>query len=75
MGFVMYYQWQTQEDFDIWHNALCEQLGYPEIVNGITITDSYTKGFFYNNLFIAYVDENYADGLSPIEYVKTVAVE
>jgi hypothetical protein len=64
----MYFQWDTKEDFDSWHNALCLQLGYPEIVNGKIITDSYTRAFAYQGVWIAYVDENYADGLVSIDF-------
>lgn len=68
----MYYQWTNQNDFDTWHNALCESLNYPEIVNGKVITDSYTMGFEYKGVWIAYVEEQYNEGLTPIIYKPEV---
>ena len=75
MGCLMYYQWNSEEDFNDWHNALCLELGYPEIVDGKVITDSYTKGFEFQGVFIAYVDGQYAGGLTPILYNKQIALE
>jgi hypothetical protein len=64
----MYYQWKNKEDFDTWHNALCLELGYPEIVDGKVITHSYTMAFMYDGVWIAYVDAQYAEGLTSIIY-------
>lgn len=72
MGIVMYYQWASREDFDLWHDALCEQLDYPQMENGVIITESYTSPFIYNGVFIAFVEEKYADGLNSIDYDRSV---
>jgi hypothetical protein len=71
----MYFQWDTKEEFDTWHNALCLELGYPEIVDGKIITHSYTQAFKYEGVYIAYVDEQYATGLIPIVYDRQKALD
>jgi len=71
----MYYQWPTKEDFDTWHNALCLTLGYPEIDNDKVITDSYTKAFQYQGVWIAYVDDVYTDGLISIAFDRKLLLE
>lgn len=68
----MWYQWDTKVDFDIWHSALCAELGYPLTgVNQATglpdesaaKTTEYTKCFEVEGKFIAIVEDQYADGL------------
>ena len=68
----MWYEWNTKEEFDLWHNALCEQLNYPLInTNQATglpdetaqKTIAYTQFFEVNNKFIAWVDSEYSEGL------------
>jgi hypothetical protein len=71
----MYYQWPTKDDFDFWHSALCNELGYPEIVDNKVITDSYTMAFLYDDVWIAYVDIEYANGLIPIIYDSDKALK
>ena len=69
----MWYEWNTKEDFDTWHNALCVQLGYPLTpVNQLTgepdefaqKTVAYTNAFFVENKWIALVEPDYADDLT-----------
>lgn len=68
-----WYEWNTQEEFDAWHNALCNQLGYPLIsVNQLTgepdydaaKTTKYTSPLQVNNKIIATVEDQYASGLT-----------
>lgn len=68
-----WYEWNTLEEFDIWHNALCIQLGYPLVsVNQLTgepdydaaKTTKYTTALEINNKIIATVEEQYANGLT-----------
>lgn len=72
----MWYEWNTKEDFDTWHNALCVQLGYPLTpVNQLTgepdlsaqKTVAYTNAFLVENKWIALVESEYADGLTLTE--------
>lgn len=58
----MYYTFNSQEEFDIWHSNLMDQLGYPK-ADGITT--QYTKlEIKTNGELYAFVDEIYAEGLS-----------
>lgn len=69
----MWYEWNTQQDFDDWHNALCAQLGYPITGNNQATglpdgnaqkTTSYTISKIIDNKVIAFVESDYADGLT-----------
>ena len=68
----MYYEWNTIEDFNNWHNALCQSLGYPLTpINQATglpdenaqKTTSYTDPIVQENRIIAFVDSEYSAGL------------
>lgn len=65
-----WFQWQTEEDFNEWHNALCEQLGLPMVEASGAFTKGHTSCFEYQSVFIAWVDEEYATNLIPVEYIK-----
>jgi len=67
-----WYEWNTQADFDTWHNALCDELGYPLTpVNQATglpdenaqKTIAYTSSILVGNKVIAQVDNEYANDL------------
>jgi len=67
-----WYQWDTRADFDLWHNALCESLGYPLIGNNqatglpdptAQMTVAYTQAIEVEGKFIASVEAVHADGL------------
>ena len=69
----MWYEWDTKAKFNLWHNQLCAQLGYPLTgVNQATglpdenaqKTTNYTNAVRVENKWIAWVDEVYADGLT-----------
>ena len=65
------YQFDSLEDFNVWHNELKKQLNYPleninqgtGLPNG-TFTDSYTTAIEIDNKWVAVVDEQYAEGLT-----------
>jgi hypothetical protein len=69
----MWYEWETLEDFELWHQELCEQLGYPITpVNAETglpdehaqkVTD-YTAPTIVDNKVIAWVEEAYSTELT-----------
>jgi hypothetical protein len=68
----VWYEWSTKGEFDIWHNALCDQLGYPLTgVNQSTglpdenaqKTTAYTNATKVDDKWIAWVDSEYADEL------------
>jgi hypothetical protein len=69
----MWYEWNTKAEFDIWHDALCQQLGYP--ITGINQatglpdenaqkTTAYTNATQVDDKWIAWVDSDYVDGLT-----------
>ena len=73
MGDLMnYYEWNTRADFDLWHDALCQSLGYPIIgTNQATgepdptaqMTVAYTEAIEVEGKWIATVEAEHADGL------------
>ena len=68
MGHLMYYEWDTQKDFDLWHNNLCQQLNYPEInEQGLILTDAYTKPYTVEGKVIAWVENEHSEGLQITE--------
>ena len=65
------YEWDSLEDFNVWHNQLKQQLNYPlENVNQATglpngtFTDTYAKPIQIDNKWIAVVEDTYAAGLT-----------
>lgn len=58
----MWYEFQTLEDFNTWHDAICVELGIPD---GITL--AYTTAFEVEGKWIAVVGDEHADGLTPTE--------
>ncbi len=67
-----WYEWNTREDFDLWHDALCESLGYPLIgVNQATgepdptaqMTVAYAKPIEIEGKWIAMVEAEYSENL------------
>lgn len=78
---MKWYQWQSIEDFDLWHNALCLQLGYPITpVNQSTgLPDDnaqkvvrYCDARLVDGVYIAQVEDIYADGLTMIDYIPAL---
>ena len=72
----MWYEWNTKEEFDAWHNNLCNELGYPltpvNQLTGLPDEDAqkvvaYTNVVKVQDKWIAYVDEEYADELTATE--------
>ena len=77
----MWYQWDSREQFDNWHNALCTELGYP--LTGLNQatglkdelaakTTDYTKCFQVEGKFIAIVEEQYAEGLQATDLRRPI---
>jgi hypothetical protein len=69
----MWYEWNTENDFNTWHNDLCEQLGYPLIgasqLTGLPDenaqkTTEYTNVTEVEGMWIAWVDDIYSGGLT-----------
>lgn len=78
-----WYEWDSQEDFDVWHDALCIELGYPLTpVNQATglpdedaqKTTAYTFSILVGDKIIAQVDDEYADNLT-ITDLRPIVVE
>ena len=68
-----WYEWNSQADFDAWHEALCHQLGYPLLsINQATgepdesaaMTTAYTTSQAVGDRVIADVEDQYAEGLT-----------
>jgi len=68
----MWYEFNSQADFDAWHNALCAALGYPltsinqatgDLDEAAEKTTSYTNVIEVEGKFIAFVEDDYSKGL------------
>jgi hypothetical protein len=69
----MWFEWQTIEDFDTWHLALCDQLGYPETARNQATGKldkkaqpvvAYTTSIECEEKIIAWVEEEHSAGLT-----------
>jgi len=68
----MWYEWNSEADFDNWHNHLCAELGFPiigtnqltgELDENAQKTINYTISFQVSDKYIAMVEDEYSDGL------------
>jgi hypothetical protein len=65
-----WYEWQTLEDFNQWHNSIKTQLGLPKQsinINGDAcnpIIENYTEAVIMENNVIAMVENEYAENLT-----------
>ena len=57
-----WYEFETLEDFDNWHVQINAKLGYP---NEETQTKEYTQAYEVFGKWISYIDDIYAEGLTP----------
>jgi hypothetical protein len=71
-----WYEWDSIEDFNAWHDALCVSLGYPldsynqatgEIDPEAAKTTAYTSPSIVGEKVIATVEEEHAIGLTITE--------
>lgn len=61
----MWYEWETLEDFNTWHSAKCDELGFPELSeDGSVLTSAYTQAYKVSGKVIAYVDQEHAENLT-----------
>ena len=69
----MWFEWETIEDFNLWHDALCEQLGYPvtpsnqatgKLDKKAQKVTQYTAAIEVESKIIAVVEEDYSQGLT-----------
>ncbi len=58
----MWYEWDSFEDFNTWHDAICITLGIPD-----EQTLAYTKAIAVEDKFIAVVHDAEAAGLTSTE--------
>ena len=72
----MWYEWNSLESFNQWHNGLCASLGFPLVgINQGTglpdetaqMTTAYTTTVEVQGKFIAIVESQYAEGLTPTD--------
>ena len=57
-----WYEWNSQEDFDTWHNNLMTTLGYP--LDTQPPTTAYTGSRLVQGKWIGIVEESKAQGLT-----------
>jgi hypothetical protein len=69
----MWYEFNSLEEFNVWHDALCMSLGYPIYgVNQLTgLVDlratpitAYTEAHLVESKWICWVDEEHSSGLT-----------
>jgi hypothetical protein len=69
----MWYEWESIEDFDAWHLALCDELGYPLVPKNQESGKAdktaqkvldYTSPIEVSGKIIATVEEEYASELT-----------
>jgi len=74
-----WYEWDSIESFNAWHDSLCEVLGYPltsvnqatgEQEPQATKTIAYTDPIPVNDKIIALVESEYAEKLTPTKLRK-----
>jgi hypothetical protein len=64
----MWYEWDSLEDFNSWHEAKCTELNYPELdENGNLLTDAYTQSYLVEDKIIAFVEDEHSEGLTITE--------
>jgi hypothetical protein len=57
---AQFYEWDTQEDFDSWHEAIMESKGIPD-----EVTFAYTSSQIVSGKVIATVEDEDSAGLTP----------
>jgi hypothetical protein len=57
-----WYEWDSVESFDIWHETIKVKLGIPD-----EQTDAYTSAQEVEGCWIAVVEESEAEGLTPTD--------
>lgn len=74
---MKWYEWNSIEDFEAWHQPLCAELGYPissvnqftgEIDENAQPTVAYTSVIKFENKFVGLVEDKYAAGLTLSNY-------
>ena len=72
----MWYEFNSLDEFNVWHDALCEVLGYPlpsynqatgEIDPNAVMTTAYCEPSLVEGKYIAFIEEEYSKGLKPTE--------
>lgn len=73
---MKWYEWNSLEEFNAWHDVLCDQLGYPltptnQATNELDLTaektTKYTDVYQVGNKWIAQVEDGYAVNLTETE--------
>lgn len=65
----MWYEWDSLEDFNTWHDAICLKLGIPDEQTLI-----YTKAIAVDNKYIAVVKDNESEGLTKTELRQVIPI-
>lgn len=79
-----FYEWDSQEAFDAWHDEIRSRLGYPlegynqatgELDETAPLTTDYTSVKLVEGKFIGRVEESEAEGLTPTDLRPPLPVE
>ena len=71
-----WYEWESQQAFDIWHDAIRERLNYPlasynqatgQLDESAPLTTAYTSVKLVDGKYIGRVEESEAEGLMPTD--------
>ena len=71
-----WYEWDSQEDFNVWHDLIKTKLNYPlvghiqatgELNKDAQLTTSYTDVILIQGKWIAAVEDLEAEGLTPTD--------
>jgi len=66
---MSWYKFNSEEDFNIWHQSIKNRLGYPFLSKDLNgnecepLNTEYTSVEFINDEFKVWVDEQYAESL------------
>tara|TARA_R110000868_G_scaffold388490_1_gene657418 strand:+ start:4375 stop:4578 length:204 start_codon:yes stop_codon:yes gene_type:complete len=58
----MWYEWDSLELFNAWHQEICTSLGIPD-----ELTTAYTVAYSIEDKFIAFVEDQHSEGLTPTD--------
>ena len=79
-----WYEWDSEEDFNTWHNAIKAELNYPlvgyiqltgELDPSAPLTTECTAVKLVSNKWIGTVQEEHAEGLTPTDLRPTRVIE
>lgn len=79
-----FYEWSTEEEFNIWHDAIRKRLNYPlagyiqatgELDESAPLTTEYTSVKLVQDKYIGQVEESEAEGLALTDLRPPLPIE